>query len=77
LKDDLPDSDILKELHCYISEFYSHATAGEGVGAWRSMDETALLGFGILAEEFTREILGENGDLVFTEGVAVYNTTSS
>jgi hypothetical protein len=35
----------------------------------RSMDETALLAFGILLEETAREALGKNGDLVFTEGV--------
>ena len=33
----------------------------------RSMDETALLAFGILLEEAGRQALGENGDLVFTE----------
>lgn len=35
---------------------------------WKSMDETALLAMGILLEEATREVLGETGDLVFTEG---------
>lgn len=35
----------------------------------RSLDETALLAFGILLEEAARESLGKNGDLVFTEGV--------
>ena len=35
----------------------------------RSMDETALLAFGILLEEVGREGLGKRGDLVFTEGV--------
>ena len=34
----------------------------------RSMDETALLAFGILLEEAARETLGKDGDLVFTEG---------
>jgi hypothetical protein len=33
----------------------------------RSMDETALLAFGILLEEASREALGARGDLVFTE----------
>ncbi|EPE10636.1 membrane protein [Ophiostoma piceae UAMH 11346] len=33
----------------------------------RSMDETALIAFGILLEEAGRQALGENGDLVFTE----------
>lgn len=33
----------------------------------RSMDETALLAFGILLEEASRQVLGARGDLVFTE----------
>ena len=32
-----------------------------------SMDETALLAFGILLEEAGREVLGRDGDLVFTQ----------
>ncbi|KAL8305640.1 hypothetical protein RB597_003604 [Gaeumannomyces tritici] len=35
----------------------------------RSMDETALIAFGILLEETGREVLGRRGDLVFTEGL--------
>lgn len=31
------------------------------------MDETALLAFGILLEEASRDALGKRGDLVFTE----------
>ncbi|KXJ91130.1 hypothetical protein Micbo1qcDRAFT_69636 [Microdochium bolleyi] len=34
-----------------------------------SMDETAMLAFGIILEEASRELLGPSGDLVFTEGV--------
>lgn len=34
-----------------------------------SMDETALLAFGIILEEASREVLGRHGDLVFTEGM--------
>ncbi|KAI1140242.1 hypothetical protein F5Y05DRAFT_310467 [Hypoxylon sp. FL0543] len=37
----------------------------------RSLDETALLAFGILVEEAGREVLGKMGDLVFTEGAEV------
>lgn len=75
----LPDSDLLKTIHSYASQFYGDLPAnkrtiddatGEGVSE-RSMDETALLAFGILLEEASCEALGENGDLVFTEGVAV------
>jgi hypothetical protein len=68
LKTELPDSDLLKALHCYTSDFYSRATRRRGAGNWRSMDETALLALGILMEEATREVLGQTGDLVFTEG---------
>ncbi|KAK5987168.1 hypothetical protein PT974_11286 [Cladobotryum mycophilum] len=35
-----------------------------------SMDETALLAFGILLEEAAREVLGRRGHLVFTEPAA-------
>ncbi|KAI9640094.1 hypothetical protein NHQ30_011496 [Ciborinia camelliae] len=65
---ELPDSDLLKSLHTYASDFYSRATAEGGSTDWRSMDETALIGLGILMEEASREILGETGDLTFTEG---------
>jgi hypothetical protein len=34
----------------------------------RSMDETALIAFGILLEEAGREVLRGRGDLVFIEG---------
>jgi hypothetical protein len=71
LKTELPDSDLLKALHCYTSDFYSRATRRRGAGDWRSMDETALLALGILMEEATRDSLGQTGDLVFTEGEEV------
>ena len=63
----LPDSDLLKALHCYASDFYSRSTVDGGKGDWRSMDETALLALGVLMEEVCRETLGEKGDMVFTE----------
>ncbi|KAI0471239.1 hypothetical protein F4859DRAFT_111830 [Xylaria cf. heliscus] len=75
----LPDSDLLKTIHSYASHFYRDLPAnkqtirgetGAGVSE-RSMDETALLAFGILLEEASREALGKKGDLVFTEGVEV------
>ncbi|KAI1366163.1 hypothetical protein F5Y08DRAFT_301809 [Xylaria arbuscula] len=74
----LPDSDLLKTVHSYASQFYADLPAnrqttrietGEGLSE-RSMDETALLAFGILLEEAGREALGRRGDLVFTEGMA-------
>ncbi|KAI1428657.1 hypothetical protein F5Y12DRAFT_681179 [Xylaria sp. FL1777] len=75
----LPDSDLLKTIHSYASHFYKDLPAKKqgirsetGAGtSERTMDETALLAFGILLEEASREALGKRGDLVFTEGVVV------
>ncbi|KPM37065.1 hypothetical protein AK830_g9508 [Neonectria ditissima] len=69
----LPESDLLKAIHGYTSAFYSSKTRASHAGndasvAARSMDETALLAFGILLEEAGKEVLGRRGDLVFTEG---------
>ncbi|KAJ4006843.1 hypothetical protein NW752_000928 [Fusarium irregulare] len=69
----LPESDLLKAIHAYTSAFYSarnrhnQATDAKPVTD-RSMDETALLAFGILLEEAGKEVLGRRGHLVFTEG---------
>lgn len=85
-RDVLPDSDLLKSVHRYSSKFYaamgrrnrlllenggSSAAIGRRSVDERSMDETALLAFGILLEEAGREMLGRRGDLVFTEGRVV------
>lgn len=64
----LPDSDLLKTIHTYASDFYSRATLNGGQGDFKSMDETALLALAILLEEFSKESLGDTGDLVFVEG---------
>jgi hypothetical protein len=61
----LPDSDLLKALHKYASEFYG--SMKDNRKDWRSLDETALLALGILLEEAAVEILGPTGDLTFTE----------
>ncbi|KAI1009235.1 hypothetical protein LB504_003579 [Fusarium proliferatum] len=69
----LPDSDLLKAIHAYTSAFYSvrnrerQPPESRNITE-RSMDETALLAFGILLEEAGKEVLGRRGDLVFTEG---------
>lgn len=71
----LPDGGLLRSVHAYASRFYEAAAARLGprcaVGGRlvdeRSMDETALLAFGILLEEACRDALGKRGDLVFTE----------
>ena len=64
----LPESDLLKAIHCYASDFYSRAVPNAGTGDWKTFDETALLAMGILMEEAARESIGRTGDLVFTEG---------
>ncbi|KAH7193061.1 uncharacterized protein B0J16DRAFT_316739 [Fusarium flagelliforme] len=69
----LPESDLLKAIHAYTSAFYSarnrhNQTTDAKPVTDRSMDETALLAFGILLEEAGKEVLGRRGDLVFTEG---------
>ncbi|KAF5659756.1 hypothetical protein FHETE_9278 [Fusarium heterosporum] len=69
----LPESDVLKAVHAYTSAFYSAANHERQHPdsrniTERSMDETALLAFGILLEEAGKEVLGRGGDLVFTEG---------
>lgn len=67
----LPESDLLKAIHGYASAFYNARDGGRSGGGGpdeRSMDETALIAFGILLEEAGREVLGRRGDLVFTEG---------
>ncbi|PTB38934.1 hypothetical protein M441DRAFT_145270 [Trichoderma asperellum CBS 433.97] len=70
----LPQSDLLMAIHEYTSEFYGTLSRHQGTsGSGRnldecSMDETALLAFGILLEEAGREVLGRRGHLVFTEG---------
>jgi len=67
----LPDSDLLKAIHSYSGQFYgAHRHRGEPSVDERSMDDTALLAFGILLEEAGREVLGRRGDLVFTEAAA-------
>lgn len=68
---------MVKAVHGYASHFYealAQRHEGEARGDIRpvderSMDETALLAFGVLLEEAARESLGEDGDLVFTEGI--------
>lgn len=81
--DVLPDSDMLKALHVYTSHFYAREQPEDGNSNGsslprpdkaasideRSMDETAMIAFGIILEEASRELLGPSGDLVFTEGV--------
>ncbi|OHE91480.1 membrane protein [Colletotrichum orchidophilum] len=74
----LPDSDLLKSVHTYASYFYSALGGPKRIPSYqvgarnideRSMDESALLALGILLEEAGRDVLGSQGDMVFTEGL--------
>lgn len=67
----LPESDLLKAIHTYASDFYGRATMNRGAADFESLDETALLGLGILLEEMAEHVLGETGDLAFVEGEEV------
>ena len=67
-KQKLPDSDLLKAIHEYASDFYSRATVDGGQVDFRSIDGSALLALGIMLEEAAEHVLGTTGDLVFVEG---------
>lgn len=64
----LPESDLLKAIHTYASDFYGRSTGNKGVTDFESLDETALLALGILLEEMAGHVLGDTGDLAFVEG---------
>ena len=64
----MPESDLLKAIHTYASDFYGRATKSRGVVDFQSLDETALLGLGLLMEEMAEHVLGSTGDLAFGEG---------
>ena len=71
LNQKLPDSDLLQDIHRYVSEFYAtryprDPDHGDNVDV-QSLDESALLAFGILLEEACRTCLGSTGDLALTE----------
>ena len=71
----LPDSDLLKALHVYTSDYYKFATKSRGKRDWRSMEETALLALGVLLEETAGGVVGETGDLAFVESQDADNQT--
>lgn len=63
----LPSGDLAAAIHGRISHLYSKADLGRGRAPWKCMKETALIAMGILMEETARSVLGETGDLAFTE----------
>jgi hypothetical protein len=64
----LPSGELLTAIHAYVSKLYSRAIVEDSQPAWKCMDETALIAFGILMEETAREVLGDTGDFAFVEG---------
>ena len=66
---ELPSGDLLSALHKYMSSVHDHdlSQEEEGPGFWKSMDETALVAWGVLLEEAVKETLGETGDLALVE----------
>jgi hypothetical protein len=63
----LPDSELLKAVHAYTSDFYSIRTEDKGKCDFRSLDETALIALGVILEETSGQVLGETGDMVLVE----------
>lgn len=63
---ELPDSDLLKALHYYTSK---KLTSGgpENKRYCRTMDETALLAFGMIIEDCIDELIDENSAQMFLE----------
>lgn len=64
---ELPDSELLKDVHIYVADYYERVCGNDEMIDFRSLDETALLAMGILLEEACREALGRDGDMVFSE----------
>ncbi|KIW26360.1 uncharacterized protein PV07_09460 [Cladophialophora immunda] len=69
----LPESEMLKAVHAYASDFYSCTAQGQGTFDFRTLDETALIAFGILLEEAVKHALGQDGDMVFVEPEGLEN----
>jgi hypothetical protein len=63
----LPESEMLKAIHTYASDFYGCAAEQGGRFDFKSLDETALIAIGVLLEEAVKGVLGQNGDMVFVE----------
>lgn len=63
----LPDAEVVTAVHKYAAGYYSAHAYGEVNHNYRSLDETALIAFGILLEEAAAEGLGETADMVLVE----------
>ena len=67
----MPESDLLKALHAYASDYYGKILGEEAEISYGSLDGSALLALGVLMEESAKDCLGETGDLAFLEGEKV------
>lgn len=56
----LPNSDMLTAIHAYAADFYKYSME-RTKPVYQSLDESALLAFGILAEELAKEGMGATG----------------
>lgn len=65
---ELPESDLLKAVHAYASNFYGRRG---GTADFCSLNETALMAVGVLLEECADSLLGRGGEGVFVEGESV------
>jgi hypothetical protein len=66
----LPDSDLLRAIHAYVSDFQSVL---QRLPEYTRMDGTALLCLGVLLEEMVAEAVGETGHLAFLESEEIRN----
>lgn len=73
---ELPRSDLLNAIHGYASSILTQSTEEDtleksiyatDLDMAPFMDETALLAFGVIVEEITRDLIGERGHLVLAE----------
>ncbi|EMD85131.1 hypothetical protein COCC4DRAFT_66626 [Bipolaris maydis ATCC 48331] len=63
----LPRGELSTSIHAYITHMYAQVDARGRNIRWRHLDGTVLLALGILLEETARSVIGETGDLAFTE----------
>lgn len=63
----LPLAELLKAIHYYASKRVSKLPSEDKIALERSLDETALLGFGVMVEELADSYIDENGVDIFVE----------
>ncbi|RMZ74185.1 hypothetical protein GMOD_00005048 [Pyrenophora seminiperda CCB06] len=66
---ELPSGDLAAALHAHVFRLWANIQRPGRHMIRKSMDETALIALSILMEETARGVLGETGDLAFTEAV--------